>query len=79
MSPIFSGSPGLHVFLVDHQVLEVRGGVEVDYEGVGVGAAGGVLAVDGLHVNRHFRYDSTCSLWLFYSLAGFFPTPLRIV
>jgi len=43
MHPIFLGSTGLHVFLVEHEVLEVRGGVEVDYEGAGVGAAGGVL------------------------------------
>ncbi len=40
MPPIFSGSAGLHVFLVEHQVIEVRGGVEVDFEGIGVGAAG---------------------------------------
>lgn len=52
MPPIFSGSTGLHVFLVEHQVIEVRGGVEVDFEGVGVGTAGGVLAVDGFHMNR---------------------------
>jgi len=52
MPPIFSGSTGLHVFLVEHQVPEVRGGVEVDYEGFGVGVAGGVLAVDGLHMNQ---------------------------
>ncbi len=52
MPPIFSGSTGLHVFLVEHQVPEVRGGVEVDFEGVGAGAAGGVLAVDDFHMNR---------------------------
>ena len=52
MPAIFSGSTGSHVFLVEHQVIEVRGGVEVDFEGVGVGAAGGALAVDGFHMNR---------------------------
>ena len=38
MLPIFSGSAGLHVFLAEHQVIEVRRGVEVDFEGMGVGA-----------------------------------------
>ena len=52
MPPIFLSSTGLHVFLVEHQVIEVRGGVDVDFEGVGVGAAGGVLAVDRFHMNR---------------------------
>ena len=52
MPPIFSGSTGLPVFLVEHQVIEVQGGVEVDFEDVGVGAAGSVLAVDGFYMNR---------------------------
>ena len=42
----------MHVFLAPHEALEVRGGVEVDYEGVGAGAGGGVLTVDGPHMNR---------------------------
>ena len=52
MPPILQALPALHVSLVEHQVIEVRGGVEVDFEGVGVGAAGGVPAVDGFHMNR---------------------------
>ena len=40
-------------------MIEVRGGVEVDFEGVGAGTAGGVLTVEGFHINRHFR----CRQW----------------
>ena len=60
MPPIFSGSTGLHVFLVEHQVLEVRGGVEADFKGVGVGAAGGVLGVDGFDYDSAHRLKSSC-------------------
>lgn len=62
MPPIFSGSTGLHVFLVEHQVIEIRGGVEVNFEGVGVGAAGGVLAVDGFHMNRPLPLPTVADL-----------------
>ena len=51
MPPIFSGSTGLHVFLVEHQVLEVAGDVEADFKGIGVGAPGCVFAVDSFDDN----------------------------
>jgi hypothetical protein len=35
------------VFLVEEQVLEVAGNVELDFVGVGIGASGSVFAVDG--------------------------------
>ena len=46
-----SGPCGVRVFLVEDQVLEVAGDVEADSKGVGVGAHGGVSAVDGFDDN----------------------------
>jgi|GEM_PF-5710786 len=82
MPPIFSGSTGLHVFLVEHQVLEVRGGVEFDYEGVGVGADGGVLPLMVSILIDHFRcrqYPIFVTILLTCWILPNIPTPLRIV
>ena len=60
MPPIFSGSTGLHVSLVEDQVLEVAGDVEADFKGIRVGAAGGVFAVDGFDDDAAHRLKSSC-------------------
>jgi hypothetical protein len=70
MPPIFSGSTGLHVVLVEDQVLEVAGDVEADFKGIGVGAPGGVFAVDGFDDDASHRLKSSCEQVVEQSQAG---------